>query len=127
MSAILNACQGVAARTIEPGALLFSEGTQDGMLYVLVNGEVEILKGDFQVNTVTEPGALFGEMSLQLGIPHMATVRARKSCQVRVIEDGDGFLRSNAAISFDLLKLMAGRLHGVTNHLTNLNQYIHAV
>jgi len=92
-----------------------------------VSGEIEILKGDFQVNIVTEPGAVFGEMSLLLGIPHMATVRARKACQVRVIADGDAFLRANAAISYDLLKLMAGRLHGVTNHLTNLNQYIHAV
>jgi len=127
VSAILNACQGVPARTIEPGAVLFVEGAQDGMLYVLVSGEIEILKGDFQVNIVTEPGAVFGEMSLLLGIPHMATVRARKACQVRVIADGDAFLRANAAISYDLLKLMAGRLHGVTNHLTNLNQYIHAV
>lgn len=127
MSAILNACQGVPARTVEPGTVLFAEGGQDGMLYVLVSGEIEILKGDFQVNTVREPGAVFGEMSLLLGIPHMATVRASKACQVRVIQDGDAFLRANAAISYDLLKLMAGRLHGVTNHLTNLNQYIHAV
>jgi CRP-like cAMP-binding protein len=127
VSAILNACQGVPAKTVEPGAVLFTEGTQDGMLYVLIKGEVEILKGDFQVNIVTEPGAVFGEMSLLLNSPHMATVRARKASQVCVIQDGDGFLRSNAAISYDLLKLIAGRLHGVTNHLTNLNQFIHAM
>ena len=127
MSAILNACQGVPARTIEPGTVLFTEGGQDGMLYVLVSGEVEILKGDFQVNIVSEPGAILGEMSILLNIPHMATVRARKACQVHVIQDGDAFLRANAAISYDLLKLMAGRLHGVTNHLANLNHYIHAV
>ena len=84
MSAILNACQGVAAKAVEPGAVLFSEGDRDGALYVLVSGEVEILKGDFQVNSVSEPGALFGEMSILLNIPHMATVRARKACQVRV-------------------------------------------
>lgn len=112
---------------VEAGTVLFAEGGRDGMLYVLVKGEVEILKGDFQVNIVTEPGAIFGEMSLLLGIPHMATVRTRKASQVCMIQDGDAFLRSNAAISYDLLKLMASRLHGVTNHLTNLNQYIHAV
>lgn len=127
MSAILHACQAVPAKAVEPGTVLFVEGDRDGALYVLVSGEVEILKGDFQVNTVSDPGALFGEMSILLNIPHMATVRASKACQVRVIQDGEAFLRSNAAISFDLLKLMASRLHGVTDHLTNLNHYIHAV
>jgi CRP-like cAMP-binding protein len=127
MSAILNSCQGVPTRTIEPGTVLFAEGAQDGMLYVLVKGEVEILKGDFQVNIVSEPGAVLGEMSILLNIPHMATVRARKASQICVIQDGDAFLRSNAATSYDLLKLMAGRLHGVTNHLSNLNQFIHAM
>ncbi len=125
MSAILNSCQGVPTRTVEPGTILIAEGGQDGLLCVLVSGEVEILKGDFQVNTVSEPGAVFGEMSILLKSPHMATVRARRASQVHVIPDGDGFLRSNPGVAYDLLKTMAARLHGVTNYLTNLNQYIH--
>ena len=97
------------------------------MLCILADGEVEILKDDFQVNTVSEPGAVFGEMSILLDTPHTATVRARTSCRVHMIEDGDAFLRSNKDMAYDLLKILAGRLQGVTNHLTNLNRYVRAM
>jgi CRP-like cAMP-binding protein len=127
VSAILDSCQGNATKTIEPGTVIFAEGTKDGTLCVLVQGEVEILKGDFQVNTVSESGAVFGEMSILLSSPHMATVRARTSCQVHIIQDGSAFLRSNSAVTYDLLQTMAARLQGVTNYLTNLNQYVHSM
>ena len=94
MSAILKLCQGVPLRTVEPGTILFAEGKRDRMLCILADGEVEILKDDFQVNTVSEPGAVFGEMSILLDTPHTATVRARTSCSVHMIEDGEPGKRS---------------------------------
>ena len=127
MSTILKLCQGVPVRSVAPGTVLLTEGVKDGTLSVLAHGEVEILKGDFQVNTVSEPGAVFGEMSLLLDSSHTATVRARTACRVHVIEDGEAFLRSNPSVAYDLLKTLAGRLRGVTNHLTDLNRYIHAM
>ncbi len=127
MSAILNSCQDIPVRTIAAGTILFDEGKQSRALCVLVDGEVEILKGDFQVNTVSEPGAVFGEMSLLLNSPHMATVRARTPCRVHMIEDGDGFLRANKDVAYDLLKIVAARLQGVTNYLTDLNRYVRAI
>ncbi|HET7083366.1 MAG TPA: cyclic nucleotide-binding domain-containing protein [Rhizomicrobium sp.] len=127
MSTILKLCQDIPVRTVEPGTVLLAEGIKDGTLCVLAGGEVEILKGEFQVNTVSEPGAVFGEMSLLLGSAHTATVRARTRCRVHVIAEGEAFLRSNSDVAYDLLKTMAGRLRGVTNHLTDLNRYIHAM
>ena len=127
MSAILKLCQGVPLRTLAPGTILLAEGKHDRTLCVLVDGDVEILKDDFQVNTVSEPGAVFGEMSILLDTPHTATVRARTPCRVHMIEDGDAFLRSNKDMAYDLLKIMAGRLQGVTLHLTNLNRYVRAM
>jgi hypothetical protein len=44
-----------------------------------------------------------------------------------MIADGEAFLRSNPGTAYDLLKIMAARLHGVTNYLSSLNQYIHAM
>ena len=114
-------------RTVEPGAILFAEGKHDQTLCVLVDGEVEILKDDFQVNMVSEPGAVFGEMSILLNSPHTATVRARTPCRIHMIEDGDAFLRENKDMAYDLLKIVAGRLQGVTTHLTNLNRYVRAM
>jgi CRP/FNR family cyclic AMP-dependent transcriptional regulator len=127
VSAILKLCRDVRLRTLDPGAILLAEGKHDRTLCVLADGEVEILKDDFQVNTVSEPGAVFGEMSILLDSPHTATVRARTPCRVHLIEDGDAFLRENKDMAYDLLKIVAGRLQGVTTHLTNLNRYVRAM
>jgi CRP/FNR family cyclic AMP-dependent transcriptional regulator len=127
VSAILKLCQGVPLRTVDPGTVLFAEGKRDRMLCILAEGEVEILKDDFQVNTVCEPGSVFGEMSILLDTPHTATVRARTACRVHMIEDGDAFLRANKDMAYDLLKIVAARLQGVTTHLTNLNRYVRAM
>ena len=127
MSTILELCQGVPTRTVEPGTILLGEGKKDGALCVLVSGEVEILKDEFQVNTVSEPGAVFGEMSILLNTPHTATVRTRTPCTIHMIDQGDAFLQANPGVAYDLLKTMAGRLQGVTTYLTNLNSYVRAM
>lgn len=72
----LDFFQGRPTQTFEPGAVLLAEGMQSGALCILISGEVEVLKGGFQVNVVSDPGAFFGEMSILLNTPHTATVRA---------------------------------------------------
>ena len=114
-------------RAVDAGTILIAEGSKSRTLCILVDGEVEILKDDFQVNTVSEPGAVFGEMSILLDTPHTATVRARTPCRVHMIENGEAFLRENKDMAYDLLKIVAGRLQGVTTHLTNLNRYVRAM
>ena len=111
-------------RNFEPGAILLAEGKKSGLLYVLVDGEVEILKGNLQVNVASEPGAIFGEISALLDIPHMATVRALTRCRAHVVDDGDAFLRTNKEITYELSKMLAQRLHGVTTYLGHLNQSV---
>jgi CRP-like cAMP-binding protein len=116
----------LAERTLEAGSVLLAEGETSGLLYVLIEGEVEILKGSFQVNAVADPGAIFGEISLLLGKPHMATVRAVSDCRVHVVEGGADFLKSNPEIAFELSTLLAQRLHGLTTYLVDLKrQYEH--
>jgi CRP/FNR family cyclic AMP-dependent transcriptional regulator len=86
----------------------------------LIEGQVEILKRDFQINIVSEPGAIFGEISVLLDIPHMATVRALTPCRVHTVNDGEAFLGANKEISYELCKLLAQRLHGITAYLADL-------
>ncbi len=104
-----------------------TEGKQSGALCILISGNVEILKGEFQVNTVSTPGAFFGEMSLLLNQPHTATVRALTECKTHWIEDGEIFLRTNKEVAYDFLKVLAERLHGVTTHLADLNRYMRSI
>jgi len=119
---ILDLCHAVPIRAFEPGEILLAEAERSGLLYVLIEGEVEILKGDFQINVVSDPGAIFGETSVLLDIPHMATVRALTPCRAHIVNDGDTFLRSNKDIAYGLSKLLAQRLHGVTTYLVDLNR-----
>jgi len=128
VSSILERCRALAltARSLAAGTVLLAEGETSGLLYVLIDGELEIMKGAFQINTVTDPGAIFGEISLLLGKPHMATVRAVSDCRVHVVEGGADFLKSNPEIAFELSTLLAQRLHGLTTYLVDLKrQYEH--
>ena len=127
MATNLDFFQGRPTQTFEPGAVLLAEGMQSGALCILISGEVEILKGGFQVNVVSDPGAFFGEMSILLNTPHTATVRALRQCQAYWIEDGGPFLRSNKDVAFDFMKVIAQRLHDVTTHLTDLNRYVRSI
>lgn len=51
------------AQSFDPNAILLEEGETSGLLYVLIDGEVEILKGDFQINLVSNPGARLSSAS----------------------------------------------------------------
>jgi CRP/FNR family cyclic AMP-dependent transcriptional regulator len=121
MGAPLEHCQGMPERIYEPGDVLLEEGTP-GSLVVLAEGAVEILKGDFRVNVVDEPGSIFGEMSVLLGIPPTATVRALERSRVFVVEDGLAFLSSRTDLALAVARLLARRLNGVTSYLADLKK-----
>jgi len=76
MRAVLDYCTGGTERQVAAGTIIVAEGGTTGHLYVLMQGKLEVLKGEMVVATVVEPGAVLGEMSVLLGQPHTATVRA---------------------------------------------------
>ncbi|MBL8548898.1 MAG: cyclic nucleotide-binding domain-containing protein [Hyphomonadaceae bacterium] len=126
MQSIGDLCQALPVASFDAGAVLLQEGQKTGRLFVLIEGEVEVLKsghgGDFQINLVADYGAIFGDMSALLNIPHMATVRAVSAVRAHVIEGGDAFLQTHQEIAYLLSKLLAQRLHGVTTYLVDLKQ-----
>jgi CRP-like cAMP-binding protein len=119
---ILELCNSIPLRLFEPGAPLLIEGQKSGLLFVLLEGDVEIVKGDFQINIVSDPGAIFGEISVLLDLPHMATVRALSQCRAHEIRDGNEFLGAHPEIAHHLAQLLARRLHGVSTYLVDLKQ-----
>lgn len=122
MTSIADLCQDLPLATFDGGEALLREGESTGRLYVLAEGAVEVVKSDYQINTVAERGAIFGDMSALLGIPHMATVRALEPCSVHVIEGGEAFLASHQEVALHLAKMLAQRLHGVTSYLVDLKR-----
>lgn len=122
IASILDLCHSLPVRKFEPGEILLSEGNTAGLLYVLIDGEVEILKGEFQINVVADPGAIFGEISVLLDIPNSATVRTVTPCTAYMVEGGELFLQSHKEITYQLSKLLANRLYRLTTYLVDLKR-----
>lgn len=122
MSAIIDYCRALPIAAFHGGEDLLAEGGKTGRFYVLIEGAVEVLKGDVQINVVSDIGAVFGEMSVLLGMPHMATVRAVGAVRAHVVDDGAAFLENHPDVSAALARLLAQRLHGVTTYLVDLKK-----
>ena len=122
MANLLHYCQALPQRRFAAGATLLEQGTVAGVLYLLVEGTVEIVKGDVQITTVSEPGSLFGEISALLGIPHTATVRALRDCLCYVADDPMRFLRSHPDIALEVATLLSRRVQMVSGYLVDLKR-----
>jgi CRP/FNR family transcriptional regulator, cyclic AMP receptor protein len=71
---------------------------------------------------VTQPGAVFGEISILLGVPHTASVRAVRPTRAYVVEDGRAFLKSKPEVLLYVGKLLATRLQAATAYLADIKR-----
>jgi CRP/FNR family cyclic AMP-dependent transcriptional regulator len=109
---------------VAPGEVVISEGGQAGSIWILVSGSLRVLKGDVEVNTVTHPGAVIGEMAVLLGAAATATVQAAERSSLRLAADGAAWLASDARVTRLVATGLAGRLAFVTSYLSDLkHQY----
>ena len=122
MSSILETCHELPERRFNEGDDILIEGASDRVIYLLVEGSVEILVKNVQVNTVSTPGSILGEVSVLLDRPHMASVRALEPCAFRVADDPEAFLAANPALNLHIARTLASRLHGVTSYLVDLKR-----
>ena len=110
--------------SFEPGDVVVAEGGAAGPIWSLVSGALQVRKGLIPVNTVTEPGALVGEISLLLNSAFSATVEATSPTVMRYAADGRALMSSNPAISTLVAVGLADRLNFVTTYLADLkHQY----
>jgi len=122
MASMLDYCKGLSSITLNEGDILLQEGHRSNKFYILIDGECEVLRGNFQINRVSEPGSIFGEMSILLNIPHMATVKSIRETQLYLVDNALDFLKSNTEITFHLAKMLAQRLNGVTSYLMDIKK-----
>ena len=122
MRAVLDYCSGGTERQVKAGAVVVTEGGTTGHLYVLMQGKLEVLKGEMVVATVTEPGAVLGEMSVLLGQPHTATVRASTDSVIYEFEDAASFLKQQPGIALLIAKMLAQRLNVANTYLADLKR-----
>ena len=103
---------------IAPGMDLIEQGGRTGQLYVLKDGELEVLRDGMHVTTIKTPGAVIGEMSVLLDAPQTATVRAVTEVDYFVIDNAIDVLRSHPDWLLQIARLLAQRVNTTTAQLT---------
>ena len=102
------------ARPFPAGTTIFEKGDQGEEMYVVKEGEVDIVINDFRFETVL-PDGIFGELSLIDQEKRIASAIARTDCYLQVI-DKRHFLflvQETPLFAIQVMKVMADRLRRV--------------
>ncbi len=127
MESVLDLSAGLPETVLEPGQTLVVEGAANQSIWVLVSGRLAVAKSDQDVNSISAPGALIGEVSVLLERASTATVRAVEPSRMRYAEDGLEFLMSHPTLIRHVAMGLADRLDSVTTYLADLkDQYADA-
>ena len=122
MADILDYCKDLTKKRFKSGQVILPEGESLGKLYVLIEGQVEIVRERTQVTHVDEPGSMFGEMAVLLDMPHSATVKALSDVEAYEIPDALTFLDGHPEFSLHIAGMLARRLYYTTSYLVDLQQ-----
>jgi CRP-like cAMP-binding protein len=96
--------------------VVFFEGDTSQDVYLLISGEVEVLKAGISIAVLNQVGTFFGEMSGLLGVPRSSTVRTRTDTQVVRIDQKtfENFLNTFPSLNYRLAVMLAERLNRTT-------------
>ncbi len=124
-AAFQNSLASLPLVTYQPGETVIANGSSTGRLLILRKGTVTIVKDDIEIAKVAEPGAVFGELSVLLGRPHTADVRALETSQFHVA-DAATLLAQNPIAVLYVATVLAHRLDGANDALIQLKHQLQA-
>jgi CRP/FNR family cyclic AMP-dependent transcriptional regulator len=120
MSQLLDSLHDQPVKSFATGESVITQGNSTGSLYILIDGVAEVTKDGVAVTRTNEPGAIFGDLSALLGVPHTAEVRAAAPSRFHVVADARDFLERHPAMTLHLCRLLARRLDALNQYLVNL-------
>jgi CRP/FNR family transcriptional regulator, cyclic AMP receptor protein len=99
------------ATTFPAGAEICRQNEAGTAMFAIVEGTVEILRGDHVLETL-EAGEFFGEMSLIDHSPRSATARAKTECRIVTIDERRfGFMvQQTPFFALEVMRTLAKRL-----------------
>src|SRR5215472_3992803 len=109
--------------TYQAGETVLSAASTTGRLLILKEGEVAVVKEGVEIARVTEPGAVFGELSVLLGQPHTADVRALEVSQFHVA-DASTIMRIDPIALLYVATVLAQRLDSANRGLLQLKRQV---
>ena len=111
--------------TYQAGETVLSAASTTGQLLILKEGAVAVVKEGVEIARVTEPGAVFGELSVLLNQPHTADVRAVTASQFH-IADAATLLTSDPTALLYVATVLAQRLDSANRSLLELKRQVQA-
>jgi CRP/FNR family transcriptional regulator, cyclic AMP receptor protein len=110
-------------KAYQAGETILSAASTSGQLFILKEGMVQVVKDGVEIAIVTEPGAIFGELSILLDLPHTADVRAVETSQFNVA-DAETLLRLEPVALLYVATVLARRLDGANRTLIGLKRQL---
>ncbi|MEN8177902.1 MAG: cyclic nucleotide-binding domain-containing protein [Pseudomonadota bacterium] len=114
----------VAVLGLKDGEYLLEEAHQDEILYVIVDGRLEVVKctalDDCVSLQLLKQGDMAGELGFIDGQPHSAGLRALSNCTVFSLEKSDleAFLESDPQLVYKVMRAIIRTVHVI---LRNMN------
>ncbi len=107
------------------GDILFHEGEDGKVMYVVQSGKIRISKIVRDVEKtliILGPGEFFGEMSILNNNPRSATASIEEDAKLLVIDPKtfEAMVRGNAEIAIRLIKKLSARLQDADEQIENL-------
>jgi CRP/FNR family transcriptional regulator, cyclic AMP receptor protein len=106
-------------KTFDPGEYVLTAGSRTGQLFILRHGLVDVTRDSLRIASVSEPGAVFGELAIILDKPHTADVRAVERSEFHVAE-ASSLLRENVAALLYVAALLARRLDSANDVIVEI-------
>jgi len=122
MASLVHLAAQMPTRVLHPGDLLVAEGDTGGDLHVLIEGTLVVERDGVVLSTLSNPGTLIGEMSVLLGKPISADVKAQSVSRVRSIPNAAEELRRDAELALRVAATVATRLDTTSALLVDLSR-----
>lgn len=106
------------SRSFAGGQGIFSQGEPGDTMYVVIEGEVDLLVNDQLVETLVAGGVL-GEMALLEPAPRSATAIARTACKLVPVNQQRFSLlvQHKPDFALEIMRVIAGRLRQMDSRL----------
>ncbi|QJR12957.1 hypothetical protein DSM104443_04051 [Usitatibacter rugosus] len=111
MSVILSMFEATQGTRHEAGTTIFSRGDAGNIMYVILEGQVDLRITDGILETLG-PGEPFGEMSLIDSEPRVASAVTRTPCRLMSITERQflDLIHDTPYFGLEVMKVMAKRL-----------------
>jgi CRP/FNR family transcriptional regulator, cyclic AMP receptor protein len=101
-------------KSYSAGETIFESGSEPDFLYIIQEGEVDIIAGDQVVETLG-PGEIFGEMALVDKQPRSASAKSKTECKVVPIDENrfKFLIQQTPFFAIHVMRVMSKRIRSM--------------